>query len=158
MTSPYYADAMPIYLEDLEPGTAYVSAGRTITEADIMAFAGVSGDFRPLHTNEPWVRANTPFTGRIAHGLLILAISSGLAMPGFDEVEVIAYMEEARRFLAPTYPGDTVHAVMTIDGVRPSASRPTTGIVTTTTEVRNQRGEVVQAGTNAFLVGRRPVS
>ena len=89
---------VPTYLEDLAPGAEFRSAGRTVTESDIMAFAGVSGDFNRLHTDEPWVRENTPFRGRIAHGLLVLAMSSGLATPGLDDVEIIAYLEETRRF------------------------------------------------------------
>ena len=93
---------MPTYLEDLAPGAEFRSAGRTVTESDIMAFAGVSGDFNRLHTDEPWVRENTPFEGRIAHGLLVLAMSSGLATPGLDDVEIIAYLEETRRFTGPT--------------------------------------------------------
>jgi len=65
---------MTIYLEDYAVGQVFTSVGRTVTEADIMAFAGVSGDFNQLHINEQWVTANTPFEGRIAHGLLVLAI------------------------------------------------------------------------------------
>jgi acyl dehydratase len=147
---------VPTYLEDLEPGAEYRSAGRTLTESDIMAFAGVSGDFNRLHTDEPWVREHTPFEGRIAHGLLILAIQSGLATPGLDDVEIIAYMEETRRFTGPTYPGDTINAVCRIEEVRPSSSRPTMGVVLLDIEVRNQRDEVVQSGRDVWLVARRP--
>lgn len=147
---------MPTYLEDLEPGAEYRSAGRTVTESDIMAFAGVSGDFNRLHTDEPWVREHTPFDGRIAHGLLVLAISSGLATPGLEDVEIIAYMEESRRFTAPTYPGDTIHAEWRIGEVRPSRSRPGTGVVALDVDVRNHRGEVVQSGRDVWLVAARP--
>jgi 3-hydroxybutyryl-CoA dehydratase len=147
---------MPAYLEDLEPGAEFRSAGRTITESDIMAFAGVSGDFNRLHTDEPWVRDHTPFRGRIAHGLLVLSISSGLATPGLDELEVIAYLEETRRFTGPTYPGDTIHAEWRVTEVRPSSSRPTTGVVTLDVEIRNDRGEAVQSGRDVWLVARRP--
>ncbi len=97
-----------------------------------MAFAGVSGDFNQLHINEQWVTANTPFTGRIAHGLLVLAISSGLATPGMDDVETIAYLEASRKFTGPTYPGDTIHTVTTVVDTRPSRSRPGMGVLTTT--------------------------
>jgi acyl dehydratase len=142
-------------LEDLEPGQELRSVGRTVTEADIMAFAGVSGDFNLLHTDELWVREHTPFDGRIAHGLLVLSIVSGLRTPGLDDLEVIAYLEETRRFSAPTYPGDTVHAVWRVESARPSASRPGMGVLTLAVEVRNQRDEVVQAGTDVLLVGSR---
>ena len=111
---------MTLYLDDFSTGQVFTSVGRTLTEADIMAFAGVSGDFNQLHINELWVTANTPFRGRIAHGLLVLAISSGLATPGMDDVEVIAYLEASRKFVGPTYPGDTIHAVTTVLDTRRS--------------------------------------
>src|SRR5687768_15618256 len=99
---------MTVYLEDLQPGQQLRSAGRTITDADILAFAGVSGDFNELHMNEEWVKANTPFTGRVAHGLLVLGIASGLRTAVLDELYVIAYLNVERAFTAPTYAGDTI--------------------------------------------------
>lgn len=147
---------MPLYLEDLEPGQRFTSVGRTITEADIMAFAGISGDFNRLHTDEPWVRERTPFHGRIAHGLLVLAVSSGMRNPPLDDLEVIAYLEETRRFTAPTYPGDTLTVEAVVEEVRSSASRPDTGILRMDVSVVNQDGVVVQKGTDVILVGRRP--
>jgi 3-hydroxybutyryl-CoA dehydratase len=146
---------MTRYLEDFEPGREFTSVGRTVTEADIVNFAGVSGDFNLLHTNEQWVMQHTPFTGRIAHGLLVLAISSAQPTPGMD-VETIAYLEETRRFTGPTYPGDTIHTVHTVESARPSNSRPGTGVLTTTVEVLNQRGEVVQTGRDVVLITTRP--
>lgn len=147
---------MTTYLEDFTPGQTFTSVGRTLTEADIMGFAGVSGDFNQLHINEQWVTANTPFKGRIAHGLLVLAISSGLATPGMDDVETIAYLEATRRFVGPTYPGDTIHTVTTVTETRASKSRPGMGVLTTTVEVVNQDGEVVQSGTDAVMITCRP--
>jgi 3-hydroxybutyryl-CoA dehydratase len=140
------------YLDDLQPGQEFISGGRTITEADIMAFAGVSGDFSPLHTDEQWVREHTPFEGRIAHGLLVLSASSGLRTPGLDDLEVIAYLEEARSFVAPTYPGDTIRARWTVRDLRRSRSRPTAGVVTVDVEVFKQDGSVVQRGHDVWLV------
>jgi acyl dehydratase len=147
---------MTLYLEDFTAGQTFESVGRTVTEADIMAFAGVSGDFNQLHINEQWVTANTPFTGRIAHGLLVLAMSSGLATPGMDDVETIAYLEATRKFTGPTYPGDTIHTVTTVVETRPSRSRPGMGVLTTTVDVVNQHGEVVQTGTDAVMITCRP--
>jgi acyl dehydratase len=143
------------YLEDLPVGLTVTTARRTITDADIASFAGVSGDFNPLHTDEVFVREQTPFRGRIAHGLLVLAISSGLAND-LASVESIAYLEERREFVAPTYPGDTIHAVWTIEESRPSRSRPGTGVVRLAVEVVNQNGEVVQRGHDVWLVACRP--
>src|SRR5205823_5997879 len=84
---------------------------------------GISGDFNPLHTDELFVRERTPFRGRIAHGLLVLAISSGLQSE-LDRVESVAYLEAQREFVAPTYPGDTIQATWKVEGSRPSRSRP----------------------------------
>ncbi|MGO9823245.1 MAG: MaoC family dehydratase [Solirubrobacteraceae bacterium] len=140
--------------EDLGLGQEFVSAGRTITEADIGSFAGLSGDYNPLHIDEAWVRDNTPFRGRIAHGVLILAISEGLRTPGLDELEVIAFLHVERSFAAPTYPGDTIRARWAVRELRESRSRPQAGVVTLAVEVKNQDGVVVQRGTDVDLVAR----
>jgi acyl dehydratase len=143
-----------IYLEDIQPGHEFVTSRRTVTEADIMAFCGVSGDFNALHTDELFVREETPFRGRIAHGLLVLAMSSGLHSEA-DGWHTIAYLEAQRRFSAPTYPGDTIQARCRVESTRRSKSRPDTGVVTVSVEVLNQDGEVVQSGTDVLLIGAR---
>ena len=145
----------PLYLEDLAVGQEFVTARRTLTEADITGFAGISGDFDPLHMDELFVKEHTPFRGRIAHGLLVLAISSGLKSE-LDRVQSVAYLEERREFVAPAYPGDTIQARWTIDEVRPSRSRPGTGVVRLSVDVVNQEGEVLQRGTDVWLVVARP--
>jgi len=122
-----------IYLEDIEAGHEFETSRRTVTEADIMAFCGVSGDFNALHTDELFVQEETPFRGRIAHGLLVLAISSGLRSEA-DGWHTIAYLEAQRRFSAPTYPGDTIHARCRVESTRRSRSRPDTGVVTVSVE------------------------
>ena len=144
-----------MYLEDLSVGQEFVTARRTLTEADITAFAGISGDFDPLHMDELFVKEHTPFRGRIAHGLLVLAISSGLQSE-LDRVQSVAYLEERREFVAPAYPGDTIQARWTVDEVRPSRSRPGTGVVHLSVEVVNQDGQVLQRGTDVWLVAARP--
>jgi 3-hydroxybutyryl-CoA dehydratase len=145
----------PMYLEDLAVGQVFVTARRTMTEADITAFAGISGDFDPLHMDELFVKEHTPFRGRIAHGLLVLAISSGLHSE-LDRVQSVAYLEERREFVAPVYPGDTIQARWRIDEVRPSRSRPGTGVVNLSVDVVNQDGEVLQRGRDVWLVVARP--
>jgi acyl dehydratase len=147
---------MTVYFEDLEPGQQLQSAGRTITDADILAFAGVSGDFNELHTNEEWVKANTPFTGRIAHGLLILGIASGLRNAVLDQLFVVAYLNVERAFTGPTYVGDTISALWTVGEKRDSRSRPESGIVRLDCEVAKSDGTVVQRGADVCLIGRRP--
>ncbi|MDF5758299.1 MaoC/PaaZ C-terminal domain-containing protein [Spongiactinospora sp. TRM90649] len=138
---------------DLTAGETHVSAGRTVTEADIVSFAGLSGDFNPLHTDEQWAAANTPYGGRIAHGLLVLSISSGLRTPGIDELNVLGYLNVERAMVAPTRAGDTIRATQTIAGLRPSRSRPGSGVVTVEVTVADQDGTVVQRGTDVLLVG-----
>nr|WP_188551622.1 MaoC/PaaZ C-terminal domain-containing protein [Sediminivirga luteola] len=133
----------------------FESAGRTVTEADIVAFAGLSGDFNQLHVDEEWVKGNTPFRSRIAHGLLVLSVSSGLRTPGYDALNIQAYLSVHRDMVAPTYPGDTIVAVNTVTDVRPSGSRPGHGVVHIAVEVRNQEGECVQRGTDTLLIGPR---
>jgi acyl dehydratase len=145
----------PLYLEDLAVGLEVATAKRTLTEADIAAFADLSGDFNPLHIDEEYVREHTPYRDRIAHGLLILAMSSGLQSE-LDAVQSVAYLEERREFVAPAYPGDTIQAKWKVDEVRPSRSRPGTGVVSLSVAVVNQDGEVLQRGTDVWLVAARP--
>jgi 3-hydroxybutyryl-CoA dehydratase len=85
---------------------------KTITEADIVMFAGVSGDNNAIHINEEFA-ASTPFGGRIAHGFLTaIVISAAIAgrLPGPGSI----YLEQKMRFIAPVRPGDTVHACVTV--------------------------------------------
>lgn len=147
--------ATSIGFGDLSIGQQFESVGRTITEADIMTFAGVSGDFNQLHTDERWARENTPFKGRIAHGLLVLSMSSGIRTPGYDDLNIQAYLSVQREMPKPTYPGDTISVLNTVCEMRPSKARPGNGIVHVAVEVRNQDGETVQQGKDIFLVGPR---
>jgi len=142
-------------LEDLVVGTTTVSAARTITEADMVLFSGLSGDYSPLHTDEEWARANTPFGGRIVQGMLVASISYALRAEIVDSLSLVGWMEEKRRFVAPVFAGDTVHTVWTVKEVRPSKSRPETGIAVLDIEVHNQRDEVVQDGYDVLMVNRR---
>lgn len=143
-----------VYFEQIEVGQSWESARRTVTEADIVNFCGLSGDFNPLHTDDRFIREQTPFRERIAHGLLVLSITSGLRSDT-DSWHVLAYLEEQRRFVAPVYAGDTISAFWRVESTRRSRSQPDKGIVTLEVEVRNQDGEVVQAGSDVLLVGAR---
>ena len=143
------------YYEDLHEGDVFQSAGRTVTEADIVGFAGLSGDFNPLHTDETWVRRHTEFRGRIAHGILVLAVSQGLRTPVLDELEVLAFVQVQRSFTGPVYPGDTIRARWSVEALRPSRSRPEAGVVTLAVEVSTDDDSIVQRGTDIDLVARR---
>jgi 3-hydroxybutyryl-CoA dehydratase len=106
--------------EDLEPGMS-ASFAKTITEADIMLFAAVSGDNNAMHINEEFAR-NTQFNGRIAHGMLTASvISAAIAgrLPGPGTI----YLGQNLRFKAPVKPGDTVHATVTVREMFPEKRR-----------------------------------
>ena len=101
-------------IEDLRPGM-HATYSKTITEADIVLFAGVSGDNNAMHTNEEFART-TPFGGRIAHGFLTASVISAAVanrLPGPGTV----YLGQQMRFKAPVRPGDTVHATVTVMSV-----------------------------------------
>jgi acyl dehydratase len=142
-----------VYLEDLEVGHEIVSASRIVSTQDIEAFSELSDDRNPLHLDDEHARA-AGFDGRIAHGLLVLSISSGLASEE-DDWAIGAYLEESRRFTAPVFPGDEIHTVSRVTEVRRSRSKPDRGVVSMHVETRNQRGEVVVDGIDVVLVGAR---
>jgi 3-hydroxybutyryl-CoA dehydratase len=141
--------------DDIEVGRKIVTLRRTVTEADIVNFAGLSGDFNPLHTDEQWVREQTPFRGRIAHGLLSTALASGLQSEYAYDWDIVAYLECLRRFQAPVYPGDTIQARYEVTDKRASKSNPETGVVSLEIALVNQDEKVVQSGRDVVLMARR---
>lgn len=146
---------MVIYFDDIEAGHEVSTARRTVTDADILWFCGISGDFNPLHTDIEFIREHTPFRDRIAHGHLVLSITGGLRSE-LDNWRIVAYLDCQRRFLKPVYAGDTIHGVYTVTEARPSSSRPGTGVVVCDVQTVNQAGEVVHQGTDVLLLGARP--
>jgi acyl dehydratase len=146
---------MPMYLEDFKPGQEFTTPARTVTEADVVAFAGLSSDYNPIHTNAEFAAA-TPFRQRIAHGVLGLAVLTGLGgRTGMLDGTAIAFLGmEDWKFSGPIFFGDTVHVRMTVTDVRPSR-KPGSGVLKRRMELVNQRGEVVQSGTFVTLVKAR---
>lgn len=145
------------YLEDFKVGEKFVSTGRTITEADIVIFAGISGDWSELHTNAEYMK-NSPFGQRIAHGMLTLSIASGLAMQmrARKPIEVLAFLGMNNvRFTAPVFIGDTIRVESEVIEVRPSESRPNAGILKFKNTVKNQREETVATWESALMVHKR---
>lgn len=145
-----------LFLEDLPVGAVLTSAPRVISAEDIADFCRLSGDWNPLHTDDDWVRANTPFRERIAHGLLVLGVSSGTPCPEMDALLIIAYLSESRSFRAPTYPGDAIATTWTVTESRPSQSKPDRGLVRFDVRCTKDDGTVVQDGEDLLLVARRP--
>jgi acyl dehydratase len=144
-----------LYFDDLSVGQRITTPARTVTEADIVNFAGVSGDFNPIHTDAELARS-TPFGQRVAHGLLVLAMLTGLRQrSGVFEGTLLAWLElRSYRFLKPVYIGDTVRGEAEISELRPS-SKPDRGVVIQRVRVYNQRDEVVQEGEFVTLMRRR---
>ncbi|ATI43689.1 dehydratase (plasmid) [Pacificitalea manganoxidans] len=136
---------MPKFYEDLKVGDKFVTPRRTITEADIVAFSGLSGDYNALHTDEIFA-AETQFGGRIAHGPLGFVIATGLSnRTGLFDGSTIAFLGMQWKFTAPIYPGDTVHLEMTVDELR-RTSKPDRGILVREMNLINQKGQLVQTG------------
>lgn len=149
------AGSGPLYFEDVEVGRQFITPARTVTEADIVAFAGLSGDYNPLHTDAEFAKT-TIFKARIAHGLLGLAIASGLkARLGTFDGTVVAFLGLTWEFRAPVFIGDTVHVRMTITSKRETRN-PDRGVVEQEVELINQKGEVVQKGKHVIMVKRKP--
>jgi acyl dehydratase len=135
-------------------GEKFVSPGRTITEADIVMFAALTGDWTELHTNAEYVK-KTIFGQRIAHGLLTLSVASGLALRArrTSTLEVMAFLGlDNVRFTAPVFIGDTIWVESEVVEARPSKSRPGAGIIKFRNVVRNQRNEVVATYETAIMV------
>ena len=145
-----------LYFEEFNVGDEITSPGRTITEADIVAFAALTGDWNQIHTDAEYAR-QTPFGERIAHGLLGLSVASGLAVRlGFMEETVIAFMKVGEwQFRAPIRIGDTIRVRATVEETRPMR-RLGGGYVTFRVALLNQRDETVQRGTWTILVKFKP--
>jgi acyl dehydratase len=145
-----------IFFEDYSEGLTFETRGRTVTEADIVAFAGVSYDTNPLHTDAEYARG-TQFGQRIAHGALGFSIATGLAWQlGFLESTVIAFTETEWKFRAPIYIGDTVKVFLTVTKLRASKTVGG-GFVTVNAKLVNQRGETTQKGEWTYIVRNKPV-
>jgi len=140
-----------LYFEDFNTGDTIVTPGRTITEADIVMFAALSGDWNQLHTDAEFAKG-TIFGERIAHGLLGLAIGSGLAARlGFMEGTVEAFLGLEWKFKAPIKIGDTIRLQAKV-ARKKEMKRLGGGIVTFDVAILNQRDEVVQKGQWTALV------
>ena len=143
------------YWEDFKVGEVLVTGRRTMDGGDVSRFAGLTGDFNPLHTDEEFAKT-TPFGTRVAHGILTLAVSNGQQnLAGWFEGTTFALLGLDRvRFTAPVRFGDTVHTEMTVKECRES-SKPDRGVVTFGVAVKNQRGEVVCVYETSVLMRRK---
>lgn len=145
-----------LYFEDYELGKTIVTDGRTITEADIVNFAGISGDFNPMHTNAAYAE-KTPFGQRVAHGALVFSIATGLAYRmRFLEGTVLAFRSiDEWKFSAPVMIGDTIYCEVEVVELK-EASKLGGGVVTFSVKVYNQDKKAVQKGKWSVIVASKP--
>ena len=146
---------MGLYFEDFQEGAEYATRARTVTEADVVAFAGLSGDFNPLHTDAEFMKSS-PFGERIAHGMLVASLATGLnSQMGWFEGTTIALMEITHRFLAPVRFGDTVRALLKVNEKRETRKQDR-GVLIVESTILNQRDEPVIQCRMTAMMKRRP--
>jgi acyl dehydratase len=143
------------YWDDAKVGDVCISPSYEVTEERVMAYADLTGDHTPVHTDEEYAKT-TPFGTRVAHGLFGLSIADGLKtksdyrfLPGMS-------LGWTWDFLGPIKLGDTVHVKFTVSSMRESKSKPGWGIVILPSELINQNGQVVQKGEHRLMIPIRP--
>jgi len=144
-----------LYFEEFQTGFNIITTARTVTESDVVTFAGLSGDYNQIHTDAAFSQS-TPFGARVAHGLLGLSIASGLIMrTGVLEGTVLAFREIVEwKFIKPVFLGDTIHAEVEVTETK-SLPRLNAGAVTIAIQVKNQHDDVVMKGIWIALVMSR---
>lgn len=145
--------------DDLFVGMRFRSPGRTITDADLVGFAGLTGDYSELHTSDVYAQSSQ-FGRKVAHGMLGLAYAHGLMWARTGELRetAIAFLGiDGWKFLGPIFVGDTIFVDYEIAELRDSRSRPTQAIATFEVRVVKQDGAIVQQGRKALLVSKVPL-
>jgi 3-hydroxybutyryl-CoA dehydratase len=144
-----------LYYEEFEIGQKLVTRGRTVTDSDLVQFAGLTGDFNPMHTDAEYMKGSM-FGQRIAHGLLSLSYAMGQAYQlGVLERTVLAFREIDMKFSAPVFIGDTIRAELTVLE-KTEARRLGGGLVKFEMRILNQEDKVVQKGSISLLIAARP--
>ena len=144
-----------MYFEEFEVGYEIVSAGRTITEADIVNFAALTGDWTQIHVNADYAKG-TMFGQRVAHGLMGLSYAAGMgAQLGFIEETVLAFRSLEWKFSAPIFIGDTIHLRATVKETK-ELKKLGGGSIVFEMRLFNQEGKIVQKGTWSVLMKSKP--
>jgi acyl dehydratase len=139
--------------DDFTVGDKYTTARRTVTESDVVTFAGLSGDFNPIHMDREFAD-NTPLKGRVAHGMLVESIATGLGNQlGIFEGTTIAVLSMTINYKGPVKFGDTIHLELSVTEKK-ETSKPERGIVIFQTDVKNQRDELVIDGQWVVMMTR----
>ncbi|CAM5222606.1 Acyl dehydratase OS=Castellaniella defragrans OX=75697 GN=HNR28_003417 PE=4 SV=1 [Castellaniella defragrans] len=153
------ADKGSYRYDNLFVGMRFRSPGRTITDADLVGFAGLTGDFSELHTSDVYAK-NSEFGQRVAHGMLGLAYAHGLMWARTGELRetAIAFLGISDwRFAAPIFVGDTIFVNYILSELRDSKSRPNQAIASFEVELVNQDEHVVQHGHKILLLSKVPL-
>lgn len=152
-----YTDTGPhgYYFDEVELGQKFVTRGRTITEADLVQFAALTGDYNPMHTNAEYMKTHA-MGQRVAHGMLTLSYAVGqIYQLGFMERTVMAFRGLEMRFSLPVFIGDTIHVEVTIVEKK-EIRRAGSGQVTAEIKIINQDGKTVQSGSMELLLALKP--
>ena len=147
------------YFEDMKVGDKCVSVGRTITETDIVNFAGISGDYNIIHTDAEYAK-NSIAGERLAHGLLAMVVASGLytrTIYGMKMTGSLTALTEVRswKFKKPVLIGDTIHVAVEITEIIDARPESSSGKIVMKRAILNQRDEVVQVGEYVLLIKKR---
>lgn len=143
------------FFEEYTVGDSMRTRGRTITEADIVQFGSLTGDFNPMHFDAEYMK-NHLLGQRVAHGMLTLSYAVGQAYQlGFLERTVLAFRGIEMKFSEPVFIGDTLHIELTVAEIK-EASRLGGGIITFEVRIINQAGKAVQKGTWTVLIASKP--
>jgi len=145
-----------LYFQDFQIGDSFRSPGRTVTEADTVLFAGLSGDFNPLHMDEDFA-SRSPYGRRMAHGALVQSFMTGLiARLGLFEGTTVALRRLDSKFKKPAFFGDTLWATITVSRKKELRGQ-NQGLVFFSTSMTNQEEKTVAEGTWTVLVEKRPL-
>lgn len=143
------------WLEDFTPGETFYIPSRTVTEAHFLAFQAASGDNHPIHYDREFCKTHG-HRDLLAHGFQVAiqtAAGAGI-FPYLVEDSLMGFIEQSSRFLKPVYAGDTLYPELEVAEVKPQR---TTGVLTLSSRVKNQKGEIVMEGLQRYLIRKRPV-
>lgn len=140
------------YLSEFAVGEKYKTLSQTVTETDVVLFAGITGDKNPIHTDKTYAE-KLPFKSRLAHGMLGSSIAIGLwGRMGLVDGSAIAAISTEWKFIGPIKIGDTIYAIIEILEAKQSKSKPDRGILNIGYTIYNQNDEVCQIGSMATML------
>ena len=140
------------YLSEFTVGEKFTTLSRTVTETDVVLFAGITGDMNPIHTDRSYAD-NLPFHSRIAHGLLGAGIATGLwGRMGLVDGSAIVALSTEWKFVGAIKLGDTIHCEIEVLEAKRSKSKPDRGILNIGYTILNQDGQVCQTGSMATML------